>query len=89
MSGALHASKVGQSRQGHLEREASFSDKRSASQFGPIVLIGARDAHADILCAEKQVAGWRRRVLINHKLTLEDTVFGRVRAREVCERAAP
>jgi hypothetical protein len=33
--------------------------------------------------------GWRRRALINHKLAFEDTVFGRVRAGEVCERAAP
>src|SRR6516165_7584142 len=87
--GTFHASKIGQSQQGHLEREASFADKRSASQFGLIALIGARDAHADVLGVEKQVAGWRRRVLINHKLALQDAVFGRVRAGEVCERAAP
>jgi hypothetical protein len=37
----FHASKIGQSQQGHLEREAPFADKRSASQFGLIALVGA------------------------------------------------
>jgi hypothetical protein len=87
--GAFHASKIGQSQQGHLEREASFADKRSASQFGLIALIGARDTHADILCVEKYGTGWGRRVLIDYKLALKDTMFGRVRAGEICEWAAP
>jgi hypothetical protein len=77
------ASKIGQSQQGHLKRKASFSDNHGASEFGLIALIGARDTHADIVSVEKHVVGWGRRMLIEHKLALEDAVFGRVRAGEL------
>jgi hypothetical protein len=41
-----------------------FPDKRGASQLGLLALIGARDTHADILYAEKQMTGRGRRVQI-------------------------
>lgn len=71
-----------------MKREASFPDQRDASQFGLIVLVGARDTDAHILCVEKHVTGWRKIVLIENKFALKDTVFERVRAGVVRIRAA-
>jgi len=66
----------------------SFPDERSASQLGLIALIAARDPYADVLRVIEHVIGWRRRVLIENKLSLEDAGFGRVRAGEIRVRAA-
>ena len=72
-----------------MKREASFPDQRDASQFGLIVLVGARDTDAHILCVEKHVTGWRKIVLIENKFALKVTVFERVRAGVVRPAAAP
>jgi hypothetical protein len=68
--------------------KGSFPDERSASQFGLIAFIGPRDPYADVLRVIEHVIGWRRHVLIENKLCLEDAAFGRVRASEICVRAA-
>ena len=66
----------------------SFPDERSASQLSLLALITARDPYADVLRVIEHVIGWRRRVLIENKLSLEDAAFGRVRAGEIRVRAA-
>jgi predicted transcriptional regulator len=65
----------------------SFVSARSR-QLGLVALIAARDPYADVLRVVKHVIGWRRRVLIENKLSLEDAAFGRVRADELRVRAA-
>ena len=73
--------------QGYVNCKGSFPDERSASQLGLITLIATRDPYADVLRVIEHVIGWGRHVLIENKFGLEDTAFGRVRAREIRVRA--